>query len=58
MNGILPLEYTERMTDLFDKVPSIDFIEVKQLIEDELKDKLENVFQEFDEKPVAAASLA
>lgn len=39
-------------------VPPFPFDEVRKIIEDEFKDKLENIFQEFAPEPFAAASIA
>jgi len=38
--------------------PTTPYIEVKRVLEEDLGRKLEDVFSEFSEKPVASASLA
>lgn len=43
---------------LQDSVPPFSFSEVKAVLENEFEDKLENIYKEFDEKPVAAASIS
>ncbi len=55
---ILPLDITEELKKLQDSVHPFPFSEVKALIETEFKDKLENIYKEFDEEPVAAASIS
>jgi ubiquinone biosynthesis protein len=37
-------------------VPPISFSEVRTVIENEFEDTLVNIYKEFEEKPVAAAS--
>ncbi|MDQ2087320.1 2-polyprenylphenol 6-hydroxylase [Herbivorax sp. ANBcel31] len=55
---ILPVDIVEELKKLQDSVPSISFDKVKKVIEEEFEDKLENVYKEFEEKPVAAASIS
>jgi ubiquinone biosynthesis protein len=54
---LVPEEYVEQLASLREDVPPIPFEQVKALIEEELKGKLEDIFATFDEKPVAAASI-
>jgi ubiquinone biosynthesis protein len=48
----------EELKLLQDAVQPFSFAEVKAVIEEEFAEKLENIFQEFAEKPFAAASMA
>ena len=55
---ILPAELTEELKKLQDSVQPFPFSEVKAMIEVEFKDDLDNIYKEFDEKPLAAASIS
>ncbi len=55
---ILPFEYVEELKKLQDKVPSFPFETVKKVIQNELKADLKDKFLDFDEIPVASASIA
>ncbi|HAW70871.1 MAG TPA: 2-octaprenylphenol hydroxylase, partial [Firmicutes bacterium] len=55
---IFPADIIEELRKLQDSVQPFSFLEVKSIIEDELNDKLENIYTEFCESPVAAASIA
>lgn len=55
---VVPLEYAKEFEKLQSNVPPFPFGEAKKIIEAELKKPLEKLFKDFDEKPVAAASLA
>jgi predicted unusual protein kinase regulating ubiquinone biosynthesis (AarF/ABC1/UbiB family) len=54
---VLPIEYTQELAQLQDEVPSVPFEGIQQVIEAELKGKLEEVFLEVDPTPLAAASI-
>ncbi|MCF8566057.1 AarF/ABC1/UbiB kinase family protein [Alicyclobacillus tolerans] len=54
---VLPLAFTRELTQLQDAVPGVPFALVKPAIEQELGAPLASVFVEFDETPIAAASL-
>ncbi len=54
---ILPLEVTEELMGLQDKVPAEDFGHIRALAEAELGAPLAEAFAEFDHTPIAAASL-
>ncbi|MGD8455044.1 MAG: AarF/UbiB family protein [Anaerolineales bacterium] len=54
---ILPMEITDELSGLQDEVPPEDFEGIKQLAEAELGGKLSDKFAEFEEEPLAAASL-
>jgi len=55
---ILPKEIYEELEKLQDKVPGFPYEEARKTIENELETSFENIFSEFSEQPVAAASLA
>lgn len=55
---IFPPDIVEELKKLQDSVPPFSFSEVRAVIEDEFEDTLENIYKEFDEKPVAAASIS
>ena len=58
LNNIIPPEYTETMKACQDHAECDSFEHIKTLVEKELHDKIENIFSEFSEKPIAAASIA
>ena len=55
---ILPEPYVERLGRLQDRVPPRSFPVVRRVVEHELRAELASAFATFDEKPMAAASLA
>ena len=55
---ILPAGVVEELKRLQDSVQPFPFSEVKALIESEFNDSLEHVYQEFDQEPLAAASIS
>ena len=55
---VLPEAYVEILSKLQDEVPPEPWPRIRELIETELRCKIEDVFVEFDERPVASASLA
>ncbi len=55
---ILPDEWVSTLAGLHDRVPPRPFGIVRRQIESELKQPLESIFAEFDEAPLASASLA
>lgn len=58
MNHVLPEEYIRLFSNLYDKAPSIPFSEVRRVIREDFGRELEQVFAEFEEEPVASASIA
>lgn len=55
---IFPSDVVEELKKLQDSVQPFSFSEVRAIIENEFEDRLENIYKEFDEKPVAAASVS
>lgn len=55
---ILSADITTEIVKLQDSVHTFPFDEVRTIVESELEDKLEKIFMEFDEKPIAAASIS
>jgi predicted unusual protein kinase regulating ubiquinone biosynthesis (AarF/ABC1/UbiB family) len=54
---VLPKEITDELSGLQDEVPPEDFNEIRALLEAELGGSLSEKFAEFDQTPLAAASL-
>lgn len=54
---ILPQAYTDELALLQDQVPPADTALVKQRLQEELKQDLDQIFAQFSEEPLAAASL-
>ena len=55
---MIPQELCAELEKLQDTVPPFSFEQAKNSIKTELGDSLENLFAEFDESPVAAASVS
>jgi predicted unusual protein kinase regulating ubiquinone biosynthesis (AarF/ABC1/UbiB family) len=59
--GLVPEEYREdfqrKLAKLRDAAPTVTFKDMRKVIESELEEKLGEVFEEFDEDPIAAASI-
>jgi predicted unusual protein kinase regulating ubiquinone biosynthesis (AarF/ABC1/UbiB family) len=59
--GLVPEEHREefqrKLGELRDSAPKVRFADMKKVIEKDLGEKLSNVFAEFDETPIAAASI-
>jgi len=54
---LIPLELTQELEKLQDQVPPFPFAEAREIVESELKARLEDRFQRFEETPLAAASI-
>ena len=54
---LVPKAFIEEFKHLYDKTTPSSFFEIKALIEEELGQPLAAVFSEFNEKPVASASV-
>lgn len=57
-SDLLPPEIASELQKLQDAVPPVPYEQVKPVIEEELGDTVERVFQAFQETPIAAASIA
>lgn len=55
---LITAQYAKEFKKLQDEVPPFPSQEAKRIIEEELKQPLEKVFLFFDDRPVAAASIA
>jgi predicted unusual protein kinase regulating ubiquinone biosynthesis (AarF/ABC1/UbiB family) len=59
--GLVPEEHREefqrKLGELRDAAPKVRFSDMRKVIESELGEKLKDVFEDFDEHPVAAASI-
>jgi predicted unusual protein kinase regulating ubiquinone biosynthesis (AarF/ABC1/UbiB family) len=59
--GLVPEDYREefqaKLAALRDAAPKVSFRDMRKVIEQELDDDLHEVFAEFDEDPIAAASI-
>jgi predicted unusual protein kinase regulating ubiquinone biosynthesis (AarF/ABC1/UbiB family) len=59
--GLVPEEHREEfqqeLAKLRDAAPTVEFKQMKRVIEDDLEEKISDVFAEFDEQPIAAASI-
>lgn len=54
---LLPVEFLQELAKLQDDVPAFSYELVKRIIEEELRLPLEEVFKEFEETPIASASI-
>ncbi|KIH44936.1 hypothetical protein ANCDUO_25030 [Ancylostoma duodenale] len=55
---LIPTEYTSTLSVLTSKAPKASLEDVVYVIESELGKKVDEVFSEFSEEPIGAASLA
>jgi predicted unusual protein kinase regulating ubiquinone biosynthesis (AarF/ABC1/UbiB family) len=59
--GLVPEEYREefqhKLAALRDAAPTVTFKQMRTVIEDELGEPLKDVFDEFEQEPIAAASI-
>jgi predicted unusual protein kinase regulating ubiquinone biosynthesis (AarF/ABC1/UbiB family) len=59
--GLVPEEHREEfqqeLAKLRDAAPTVEFKQMKRVIEEDLEEKISDVFAEFDEQPIAAASI-
>ncbi len=54
---LLPPEYIKELSNLYDSAEPFEFEQVKFQIESELGKRLEDIFQNFERVPIAAASI-
>src|ERR1700738_3916955 len=50
-------EFQRKLGALRDAAPTVTFKDMRKVIEDDLEDKISGVFAQFDEEPIAAASI-
>ena len=55
---ILPQDVLDELAQLQDNAPTVPVAQVRQVIEEELRGPLEDFFLEFQDEPVASASIA
>ncbi len=56
--SIFPKDYVDEFQSCLDQTPPIAFSKIRQLIEQEFGQSLEDLYAEFDEQPLASASIA
>jgi len=56
-SALVPPALLEELAKLQDRVPEVDWPEMRTRIEAELGDSVEELFKSFDKKPLAAASI-
>lgn len=54
---LVPVDFISELSKLQDKVPPFPFSDVKEIVEAELQQPLEELFDIFEEKPLASASI-
>ncbi|MBG0567794.1 AarF/ABC1/UbiB kinase family protein [Actinoplanes sp. NEAU-A11] len=57
-HDLLPYEYIEELSKLHDNVPPSDWEDVRIILTEDLGAPPEVIFAEFEQKPIAAASIA
>ncbi len=59
--GLVPEEHREEfqreLAKLRDAAPTVSFKQMRRVIEEDLEDTIDEVFESFDEEPIAAASI-
>jgi predicted unusual protein kinase regulating ubiquinone biosynthesis (AarF/ABC1/UbiB family) len=59
--GLVPQEHREEfqreLAKLRDNAPTVSFKQMRSVIEDELEEKISDLFDAFEEEPIAAASI-
>lgn len=58
MDNLVADEYVEVFEPLYNHIPTSPFEEVKKILEFETGKKLDEMFSEFEETPIASASMA
>lgn len=56
-SDLIPQEYCDEFSKLQDHVKPFPFLEVKKILEGEYKKSFKDIFKEFEEKPLASASV-
>ena len=57
LEALVPPEYIKTFEPMCMQAPRTPFESIKTIVEEETGQKLEEIFSEFDEKPIASASL-
>ncbi|PRQ59655.1 putative cadmium-transporting ATPase [Rosa chinensis] len=55
---LFPADYVEEFQNCFDRAPAIPFVEIQQILRQELGRPIESVFEYVDPTPIASASIA
>jgi ubiquinone biosynthesis protein len=55
---LLPPDYIAALSELQSNVPAIDWSEIEVILRQQVRQKLTDVFQEIEQQPVAAGSIA
>jgi ubiquinone biosynthesis protein len=55
---IIPKAYAQELEKLQDRTPPVDFEKIKETIESETGENIDDIFSEIDSQPVASASIA
>ena len=55
---LIPKSYIKELEKLQDSVPSFPFEQVQQTIRHEFRKDIKDIFKEFDQKPIASASIS
>ncbi len=55
---LISYEFIKELSKLQDKVPPFSFLEVKEILKREFGSPIDKLFIEFDERPIASASLS
>jgi predicted unusual protein kinase regulating ubiquinone biosynthesis (AarF/ABC1/UbiB family) len=50
-------EFQQELAKLRDAAPTVSFKQMRRVIEDDLEERISDVFEDFDEEPIAAASI-
>ena len=58
MNHVLPPEYQQLFTKLYDQAPFVPFAEIEQTVREDTGQSVDALFQSFDTEPIASASVA
>jgi ubiquinone biosynthesis protein len=54
---LIPVEFVQEFQKLQDDVAPFEYNDAKQIVEEELKRPIEEIFERFDEEPLGAASI-
>lgn len=56
-SDLLPVQYVHHLTKLQDMMPTSSYDVIKKIVEDELKRPISDIFESFEEKAIASASI-